>query len=116
MDATVYPDGEACQLAAAITTSKQKSMITPEILSKRWNIGLAMAKRMLCMTTQAGVQNVFPPSKWKVQKKAHQGGILGGFAFNKVPGPRNQKGTLVRRGSGTPPPCSRGLQHDKRHI
>ena len=58
-DNDVYPmvDNES-QALFALSTSEKRSVITPEILSRRWGVGLDTAKRMLQVTTQSGIRNV----------------------------------------------------------
>ena len=55
---------------SSVVSSGGKAATTPEILSKRWHIGLDTAKRTLQVTTQAGVRNVLVPSERKVRMKA----------------------------------------------
>jgi hypothetical protein len=42
----------------------------PEILAKRWGIGLLAAKNTIDDTTQTGMRNVLAPAERKVRKKA----------------------------------------------
>ena len=42
----------------ALSTSEQRLVLTPEVLARRWVIGLDTAKRTLQVTTQAGIRNV----------------------------------------------------------
>ena len=58
------------QRKIAVTTSNARSVLTPEFLSRRWNIGLDKAEKTLKVTTQKGVRNVLVPSERKVRKKA----------------------------------------------
>jgi hypothetical protein len=39
--------------------------VTPEQLSKQWNIGLAQSKQTLWVTTQQGVQSTILPLSWR---------------------------------------------------
>jgi hypothetical protein len=55
---------------SSLTTAERRSAITPEILAKRWGIGLNTAAETLQHTTQEGVRNVYIPSERKVRKKA----------------------------------------------
>lgn len=43
---------------SALTSKNRKSCVTPEMLSKRWNIGLETAKRTLQKTTQRAVRDL----------------------------------------------------------
>ena len=51
-------DDEARQTHAvfALSTSQQRSVLTPEVLARRWAIGLDTAKRTLQVTTQASIK------------------------------------------------------------
>ena len=70
-DNKLYPDRHRnIQALSALSATDRKSVITPEILSKRWGISLPAATRTLRVTTQAGVRNVFVSSERKVRKKA----------------------------------------------
>jgi hypothetical protein len=54
---------EKCK--ASVLTSDRHSKVGPEELSRKWNIGLEMAKATLGMTTQHWVQTaVHPMSRW----------------------------------------------------
>ena len=68
VDKDLYP--ERARSISALTAQDMKSVITPEILSKRWGISLPAATRTLRVTTQAGVRNVLVSSERKVRKKA----------------------------------------------
>lgn len=82
--------------------------VTPELLARRWNIGLAAAKRTLRVTTQAGVRNVLAPSERKVRKKApwlkfpsFKGKFYADAMFSKVPSIHGDKGgTAFTNGFG----------------
>ncbi len=64
-DEEFYEDGiDVCNLdreISAIGTSGQKPIITKEILSRRWGIGLDQAHKTLQVTTQRGVRKVLHP-------------------------------------------------------
>ncbi|KAI2511643.1 Reverse transcriptase (RNA-dependent DNA polymerase) [Fragilaria crotonensis] len=65
-DNDVYPmDGESRKLFS-LSTSEKRSALTPEILSRRWGVGLDTAKRTLQVTTQSGIRNVLAPGERKV--------------------------------------------------
>jgi hypothetical protein len=55
---------------SALRTAERRSTITPQMLSRRWGIGLETAKKTLSVTTQSGIRNVLAPSERKVRKKA----------------------------------------------
>ena len=67
-DADVYP--ERHRVLSALTSEERSSTVTPEILSRRWGIGLSTAKQTLRVTTQAGIRNVLAPAERKVRKKS----------------------------------------------
>ena len=59
----------------ALRTAERRTTITPQMLSRRWGIGLETAKdtlraTTLRATTQSGIRNVLAPSERKVRKKA----------------------------------------------
>ena len=59
-------DGDVAPRArsvAKLTTSVRESVLTPQILSQRWNIGLLTAKKTLDVTTQSGLRNIYAPAK-----------------------------------------------------
>jgi hypothetical protein len=61
-DPDVYPDSDDfIRVVSGMTSSKQKSALTPEVLSRRWNIGLELAKWTLQVTMQKGVRTVLHP-------------------------------------------------------
>jgi hypothetical protein len=51
----------------SLHSSERVSTLTPEILAKRWGIGLEASKSTLQATTQAGIRNVFAPGKRKLR-------------------------------------------------
>ena len=55
------------QAVFALSTSQQRSVLTPEVLARRWAIGLDTAKRSLQVTTQAGIRNVLAPGERKLR-------------------------------------------------
>ena len=69
-DTDVYLKGDQRVVLSALSTKERLSVLTPEILSKRWGIGLDAAKATLTVTTYEGIRNVFLPSERKVRKKA----------------------------------------------
>ena len=70
-DPDLFPlDDEARQTHAAfaLSTSQQRLVLMPEVLARRWAIGLYTAKRKLQVTTQASIRNVLAPR----ERKLHQ--------------------------------------------
>jgi Reverse transcriptase (RNA-dependent DNA polymerase) len=65
----IYAHDEDRRKIQALSSSELRSVLTPEILSRRWGIGLVAAKRTLAVTTQAGVRNVLLPSERKVRQR-----------------------------------------------
>jgi hypothetical protein len=65
-DEIIFPPNEDRTRIYALSTTKKRSALTPEILSRRWGIGLDTAKKTLQATTQAGVRNVLAPGERKV--------------------------------------------------
>jgi hypothetical protein len=68
-DEIVVPPNEDRTRIYALSTTKKRSALTPEILSRRWGIGLDTAKKTLQATTQAGICNVLAPGKRKVRQR-----------------------------------------------
>jgi hypothetical protein len=68
-DEEVYERGPEVRKTAGLSTDERRSVITPEILSRRFGIGLESAKKTLRVTTQAGVRNVLAPTERKVRQK-----------------------------------------------
>ena len=64
-------DDEARQTHAvfALSTSEQRSVLMPEVLARRWAIGLDTAKRTLQVTTQASIKNVLAPGERKLHQR-----------------------------------------------
>lgn len=58
-----------CQEPASIDSSKRKWALTPQILSRRWNIGLETAQHTMRVTTQSGIRNVYGPSERKLRQR-----------------------------------------------
>jgi len=66
----VFPPGdEPTRTINALSTDERKSALTPEILAKRFNCGLATAKRTLKTTTQYGLRNVMIPAERRSRQK-----------------------------------------------
>jgi hypothetical protein len=68
-DEEVYERGPEVRKIAGLSTDERRSVITPEILSRRFGIGRESAKKTLRVTTQAGIRNVLAPTEQKVRKK-----------------------------------------------
>jgi hypothetical protein len=64
-----YPMDDESRKLFALSTSEKQSVITPDILSRRWGVGLDTAKRMLQVTTQSGIRNVLARGKRKLCQK-----------------------------------------------
>ena len=67
-----YDDREvyaACQEASAIETAERGSILSPQVLSRRWSIGLKAATDTLNVTTQSGIRNVLGPSERKLRQR-----------------------------------------------
>jgi ribosomal protein S25 len=66
----VYPLGTSQQFISSLSSEQRRSILSPELLAKRWGIGLSVAKTTLENTTQTGIRNIFLRSERKVRKKA----------------------------------------------
>jgi hypothetical protein len=64
----VYPLPESTRTLFALSTDEKRSVITPEVLACRWNIGLLTAKRTLSVTTQVGIRNVLVPAERRTRQ------------------------------------------------
>ena len=65
-------DGDVAPWArsvAKLITSVRESVLTPQILSQRWNIGLLTAKKTLDVTTQSGLRNIYAPAERKLRQR-----------------------------------------------
>ena len=54
---------------SAMSAKERKSTLTPEILARRWHIGLAAAKRTMIATTQTGLRNVLAPGERRIRQR-----------------------------------------------
>jgi hypothetical protein len=70
IETNVYALGTSQKFTSFLSIEQKKSVLSPELLSKRCSIGLNAAKTTLENTTQTGIRNVFLPSERKVRKKA----------------------------------------------
>jgi hypothetical protein len=93
---------------SSLGSSNSRSYISPELLSKQWNIGLDKAAKTLSVTTQAGARNVLLPSERKVRKKAPwlkfpsiKGRWYTDSFFSKIPSVHGEKaGSIFTNGFG----------------
>ena len=53
----------------AIERVIESNTLTPIVLSKRWNIGLAKAAKTLSVTTQAGLRHIYAPGERKLRQR-----------------------------------------------
>jgi hypothetical protein len=68
-DNDVYPMDVESRKLFVLSTCEKRSTLTPEVLSRRWGVGLATAKRTLKVTTQSKIRNVLAPGERKVRQK-----------------------------------------------
>jgi transposase InsO family protein len=93
---------------SALTSEERKATLTPEVLARRWNIGLAAAKRTMNVTTQTGIRNVLAPGERRIrQRMSHlkyptlRGRFYTDTMFGKVKSTRGYKAAQVyTNGSG----------------
>jgi hypothetical protein len=57
-DNDIYPMNAKSRNLFALSTSGKRSALMPEILSRRWGVGLDTAKGELQVTRQSGIKNV----------------------------------------------------------
>ena len=57
---------------ASVLTKERTLEITEEVLTKRWGIGLEMAKQTIKVTMQAGVQTMVRPVERRFQTRRNQ--------------------------------------------
>jgi hypothetical protein len=98
----MYPNDDGRIAISALSTAEQRSVLSPEVLAKRWGVGLNAAKATLLNTTQDGVRNVFLPSECKTCKKTpwmnfpvFKGDFCTDQMFSKVHSVRNDTGGSV---------------------
>jgi hypothetical protein len=70
LDDDVYPMATNKRKLCALSATERESILTPEILSKRWGISVERAQKTIDVTSHEGIRNVFLPSEQKVWKKA----------------------------------------------
>jgi hypothetical protein len=68
-DEEVYPMDPEARSMMRLSTSGRGSVITKEILSRRWGIGLETAKATLKTTTQAGIRRLLHPAERRVRTR-----------------------------------------------
>jgi hypothetical protein len=68
-DPDIYTLSDEARAVMALSTAEKRSVITPEVLARRWRIGLSAAKRTLSVTTQAGIRNVLVPAERRTRQK-----------------------------------------------
>jgi hypothetical protein len=108
VDKMVYPNVDGCIAISALSTEERCSVLSPEVLAKRWGIGLNSAKAKLLNTTQDGVRNVYLPSERKTRKKtpwmhfpSFKGDYFTDQMFSKIPLAHNDTGgSLFTNGLG----------------
>jgi hypothetical protein len=62
-DEDLYPLMDEYRAISGLSTEQRKSVITKEILARRWGIGLDTAHRTLTATTQMGLRRVLHPTE-----------------------------------------------------
>ena len=63
---------DVCVNIGAVTTSGAKSVLTPEILSKRFGCGLKTAQRTIEVTTQRGIRKIIHPGERRMRTNMAQ--------------------------------------------
>jgi hypothetical protein len=101
-DEVINPPNEDRRRINALTMTEKLSALTPEILSRRWKIGLDTTKKTLQATTQAGVRNVLAPGERKVRQRLDhlkfqnlRGQLYTDTIFSKVKSTRGHKTAQV---------------------
>ena len=87
----LYPKSGKYPRIHWLSTGEQRSVLPPEVLAKRWHIGLDDARRTMGSTTQAGIINVLAPGERKVCQRldhlkypALKGRFYSDTSFSKV--------------------------------
>ena len=60
-DEQLYKKLDNSRRIHGLSTGEQRSVLTPEVLDKRWHIGLDAMRRTMGSITQAGIRNVLAP-------------------------------------------------------
>ena len=68
-DEQLYSKADNSCRIDGLSTGEQRSVLTAEVLAKRWHIGLDAARRTMGSTTQAGIKNVLAPGERKVRQR-----------------------------------------------
>jgi hypothetical protein len=70
-ESSVYIQHDKLRQIGKLTSSERLSILTPEILSTKWKIGLGTAKRTLQVTTQQALCNVFMPGERRLRQQTN---------------------------------------------
>jgi hypothetical protein len=68
-DSEIYPTDDVDRNIMQMKSSERGSVVTKEILARRWGIGIETAKRTLQSTTQAGIRKILHPSERRVRTR-----------------------------------------------
>jgi hypothetical protein len=69
LESAVYTQHDNLRQICKLTSSERLSILTPEILAKKWRIGLGTAKHTLEVTTQQTLRNVSMPGQRRIVNK-----------------------------------------------
>ena len=102
-DEDVYPLDAKTRRLFALSSSEKRSVLTPEVLSRRWGtIGLEAANRTMRATTQAGIRNILAPRGRRVHQRLDhirfpklKGRIYGDTMFSTLKSIRGNKAAQV---------------------
>ena len=102
IDEVVYPTDDKSRQLFARSTEENRSVLTPEVLAKRWHIGLDAARRTMRCTTQAGIRDVLVPAERRTRQKLHhlkfptvKGRFYTNTMFSKVESTRGNKAAQI---------------------
>jgi len=65
-DKVLHPLNDGSQKIMALLTAEKQSVLMPQVLATRWNIGLNTAMCTMNVMMQQGIHYVLVPSKWKL--------------------------------------------------
>jgi len=68
-DEVLYPPTEDMRRVKSLSTKERSSVLTPQVLAKRWNCNLNAANRTMRSTTQAGIRNIYAPGERKLRQR-----------------------------------------------
>ena len=68
-DEDLYPPSEASRQVKKLSVSERSSVLTPQVLAKRWHCSLSTATRTMRSTTQSGIRNILAPSERKLRQR-----------------------------------------------